>query len=58
MNKKETLEELNKQEVLAMLTILILSAEEAGDNTWVNRVCLDSFKWVLNEAKRIIEAKL
>lgn len=60
MNKKKTLEELNKQEVLAMLTICILSAQEAGDNnTWLDGISLDSFRLVLNEAKRIInKAKL
>lgn len=58
MNKKETNEELNKQEVLAMLTIFILSSEEAGvNNTWLNGISLESFKWVLNEAKRIINKK-
>lgn len=55
MNKNETLEELSKQDVLAMLTILILSAEEAGDNnTWLNGVNFDSFKRVIIEAKKII----
>lgn len=46
---------MDKQDVLAMLTILILSAEEAGDNnTWLNGISLDSFKQAIIEAKKII----
>lgn len=43
-----------EQEILEMLAILIVSSKAQGNDTLIERVSLDSFQWVLNEAAKII----